>query len=124
MDGDEPDAACLEALEEERISTPIEQERTWVCVAWPREGTIVVAEWNKITWGFGKDDERFPPEEHLGRLKDCKDMDEKAFVLKEWFEGTELRGVDEYVGSALMGKWEDKERGEHGEMQDTWKVEK
>ncbi|KAF2677924.1 hypothetical protein K458DRAFT_349533 [Lentithecium fluviatile CBS 122367] len=121
VDGDVPDAVCIDALEEGREPAPTERERTWVSVAWPSTGGMVVAEWNTIMWGYGRDDDRFLPYEELGRLRMCKDMDEKAVILKEWFEGKGFKNVGEYIGNAWMGIWDSKESGEHGEMQDTWK---
>lgn len=118
VDRNDPDAACIDAIEEEREPAPTERERTWVSVAWPSiGGGMVVAEWNTVMWGYGKDDDRFLPYEELGRLSLCKDMDEKAVVLKEWFEGKGFQNVGEYVGNGWIRSWDGKESGEHGDMQ-------
>lgn len=120
IDGDAPDTLCIDALEDGSEPLPTQRERTWVSIAWPSTGEVVVAEWNTIMYGYGKDDDRFLPVEELGRLRLCKDMDEKATILKEWFEGKAIEDIQAYEGNWWLQIWDSKESGEHGKMQDTW----
>lgn len=63
----------------------------------------MIAAWNTLIWGYGRDDDRFVPYKELGRLRVCKDIDEKATVLKEWFEGKEFKHVGAYKGMHGLG---------------------
>jgi hypothetical protein len=118
--GEAPDTLCIEALENGSEPLPTVRERTWVSIAWPSAGGLVVAEWNTLMYGYGKDDDMFLPDEELGRLRLCKNMDEKALILMDWFEGKEIEDIQAYKGNSWLRIWDSKVGGEHGKMENTW----
>lgn len=56
----------------------------------------------------------------VSRLLLCTNMDEKANMLHQRFQGKFWSSVEEYRGNAFIGCWKGKEGGEVGELQQTW----
>ncbi|KAF2181880.1 hypothetical protein K469DRAFT_713481 [Zopfia rhizophila CBS 207.26] len=113
------EGACIDALEEGQAPEPSLRERYWICVAWPSNGGLVVSEFDTTLWGFGRDADDFVPED-VARLRLCRNMDEKAAMLKERFRGKTFIDVEQYRGNAFINCWVWKEAGEHGTLQQTW----
>lgn len=116
---DEGEADCIVALEEGPEPEPSLRERYWVCVAWPSSGGLVVSEFQTTVGPLGVNDDNFVPED-VARLRLCRNMDERAAMLKERFHGETFANVKEYQGNAFIGSWSWKEDGEHGAFQQTW----
>jgi hypothetical protein len=92
--------------------------RYWVSVVWPNTGGLVMAEWDTSMYGFTDENELVPDDVSPWLL--CTNMEEKARILKERFQGKFWSSVKEYWGNAFIRCWELKEDGEVEALQQTW----
>ncbi|KAF2119147.1 hypothetical protein BDV96DRAFT_487301, partial [Lophiotrema nucula] len=118
---------CEEALEyDDTVPSPTVRERLWCSVAWPSAGGLVIAEFHSARLGHRNDGGReYEIPEDVGRLGLCADMDERAAMLRERFEGKFFASVEDYDeegGDAFLGAWGWKidGKGEVGALEKTW----
>jgi hypothetical protein len=107
-------------LDESDEPEPTERERSWISIAWPTGGGLVVSEFDTTMWGVQNTHlDAFVPDDPA-RLRLCTSMDEKAQVLLNRFRGTVWEGVEHYRGNVFIGCWGTKITGEVGQFQKTW----
>ena len=105
-------------LEEGEEPEPELKERLWVRVAWPSSGGLVVSEFDTTLYGYDPDSDNFVPDDE-NRLRLCRDMDEKAAVLKEKFEAKTFASVEECQGNAFINLQNWREAGKVSTIQES-----
>jgi hypothetical protein len=88
-------------LEEDGEPEPELKERLWVRVAWLSNGGLVVSVFDTTLYGYDPHSDNFVPGDE-NRLRLCRDMNEKAIVLMEGFEGKAFASVEECQGDAFI----------------------
>ncbi|KAF2729888.1 hypothetical protein EJ04DRAFT_515625 [Polyplosphaeria fusca] len=97
---------CMYRLDNGEEPEPTIRDKVWVSVAWPSGGGVVVAEFHntQLDWhGEGGRDYGIP--EDVARLGLCRDMDERATMLRERFEGKWYENVGYYEGDGFLNAW-------------------
>jgi hypothetical protein len=89
------------------------RERRFVKVAWPSTGGLWVAEFDTDIVGIDEEENLVPTEP--SRLQMARTMDQRRDLLRDHFEGTFYKSLEDYEGYAFLKSWE-KHSGEVGPL--------
>ncbi|KAE9370153.1 hypothetical protein N431DRAFT_378279 [Stipitochalara longipes BDJ] len=90
------------------------REKRFVKVGWPSTGGLWVAEFDTVFAGVDEEDNLLP--EAPSRLQMARTMDERCDMLRDHFEATFYKTLEDYKGYAFLKCWEEKASGEVGPL--------
>ena len=95
----------LDDPEENSVPTSTARVRYWVSVASSSTGGLVVAEFETLTWGYGRGDLDVVPDD-VNRFQPCTNMNEKVKTFVERFKGKLLERVEDFRGNGFVACWD------------------
>ena len=90
------------------------REKRFVKVGWPSTGGLWVAEFDTVFAGVHEEDNEIP--EAPSRFQMARTMDERCTLLRDRFEATFYKTLEDYEGYAFLKSWGNKETGEVGPL--------
>jgi len=90
------------------------REKRFVKVGWPSTGGLWVAEYDTALTSVDEEDNELT--QATSWLQMARTMDERCALLRDQFEATFYKTLDDYEGYAFLKSWGDKETGEVGPL--------
>lgn len=95
---------------------PTMREKRLVKVAWPSTGGVWIADFDTTWAGVDEEGRLLPDRAEIGLLKMARTMDERSRILRDRFNATFYRDVNEFEGYGFFNCWATKDDGEAGPL--------